>query len=104
MQSAHSFSNLVGSPFGSVVVVVPPPPLPLLVPALVLGGKLATVGELVPWLPGGELVPWLPGGELEPLHAASPIAAPARRATSPTHRRHVVVMSRFPPCAIQGAL
>ena len=62
MQLAHSSSNWVGLPFGSVVVVLAVA-LPLLLP------RLATCGEL------------------EPPHAASPIAAAAARAAIPPDRR-----------------
>jgi hypothetical protein len=65
----------------------------VLVPALVLVGRLATVGELVPWL----------SGELEALHAASPRAAAARRAASPLDRRYVVVISLRLPCLVYEA-
>ncbi len=56
--------------------------------------RLATVGELVPWPAGGEL---------EPLHAASPMAAAARRAASPPDRRYVVFISRFLPRLVRAA-
>jgi hypothetical protein len=65
----------------------------VLVPALVLVGRLATVGELVPWL----------AGELEALHAASPRAAAARRAASPLDRRYVVVISLCLPRLVYEA-
>ncbi|MGA3214772.1 MAG: hypothetical protein ABSD97_03680 [Acidimicrobiales bacterium] len=63
-------------------------PIPVVVElALVLVvvvARLATVGELVPWLADGEPAPF---GGPEALHAASPIAAAARRAAGLPDRR-----------------
>lgn len=84
IQSVHSLSSWVARSAPGAVAELPPPVVmvvelaPAVVvelppPSLALVPRLATVGE-----------PALAG--LEPLHAASAMAAPARRAANPPDR------------------
>ena len=88
IQAAQSSTSLVALPFEPGPADFPPPLLPLagspelwVLPV----GKLATPGELGPW-----------------LHAASAIPATAAKTTSPPGRRHVLAMSHLPACPRQA--